>query len=743
MKPHLPRLNVSGKNNNPPLNIDYRRAGLAVATIAILSILLSIHLLPNRVFLKLGEPSPTDIIAYRTVPYIDTNETEQRRSQAAAAARKEYDTVPNAGDQAVGAMKAVFDTVETFRNENVGLSTPEKLTRLRTRLGSVLGARISDNSFTVLLTVDSKAFREIEDEALQIVSALMSREIVEDIAAMRAVRKQSMVEASKLIKDPRIAIVVGEVAQDALRPNHVYNEMRTLARQEVARKSVRPVYRQIMRGELVIAKGTPVLHEHIDKFRALGLPDPKIDYRSVVSLTLFVISAVLMVLAYLYRYHADVYANTKALLLLAVIAIFVTLALRIGGSLLGINLDPYQVGYLGILSVVTAGMLIAVLVNPEAAVLICALLSIVLSLLLNNEVRYAASALMTALVGIYSVANLRNRHDFIHALGYLAGVGVLFVWVMGGINNDPIDQMWTGTVWALVVAGAATWLFWIGTALLERPFGTTTHISLLELADSNKPLLRRLVVEAPGTYTHSVTVGYLAETAADAIGADSLVARVASYYHDIGKIRRPHFFIENQHVENVHDRINPTLSALVITSHIKDGIDVAKEFRLPKIVLDVITQHHGTSLVQYFYNQFAGDEDQSVDMEQQFRYSGPKPQTKEAAIVMLADSVEAASRCLDKPTPSKIELLANRVVAEKLRDGQLDESELTFKEVSRITDMFIRTLIGIMHARIEYPDAPGVEGKRLVANANSDTELAKETGEDSTDQESGPTSVAG
>jgi putative nucleotidyltransferase with HDIG domain len=312
----------------------------------------------------------------------------------------------------------------------------------------------------------------------------------------------------------------------------------------------------------------------------------------------------------------------------------------------------------------------------------------------------------------------------------------MLVWITGGITNDSLQTLIEGTIWAgVVVPLAATSLFFFGIAPLEKPFGRTTHISLLELADTNKPLLRRLVVEAPGTYTHSMIVGYLSEAAAEKIGADPLVARVASYYHDIGKIRRPHFFIENQNIENVHDRMNPTLSALVITSHIKDGLEIAQEFRVPKIVLDIINQHHGTSLVQYFYNQYTGEQEPSTALEQQFRYPGPKPQTKEAAVVMLADSVEAASRGLSKPTLAKIELLVNNIVADKLRDGQLDECELTFKDLSRITDCFVRGLTSIMHARIDYADATSGEDRKPTADEDSDLQLTENAGEPSPDSE--------
>ena len=617
-----------------------------------------------------------------------------------------YDPVPNATDQALGAVESVFQTVESVRLESARVGIKTKIDRVRAKFGSLLGAQISDNALRVLLTIEPGKLRDAQSCARRIVQAAMAHEIREDPAELQAAKTAIEAQARDAFTESQsLGAAVAEVAKDSVRPNSVFNEDRTAALQRKAQEQVQPVYRLIMRRELVIAKGETVQQEHIERFEALGLRNPKIDFGSVASLTLLVCVVVVLMLAYLARYYPGVYANTRILLLLALIVIGSTFALRVGGSMLGIKLSPDQVGYLGVLWVVTAGMLLAVLLNPQIAVVVTALLAIVLSLLVNAEMRYAASALITSLMGIYSVANLRDRAGIMRATGILAVTGILMVWAMGGINSDSLADMLTGSVWAVVIAVGATWLFWSGTYLLERPFETTTHLSLLELADTNKPLLRRLVMEAPGTYTHCMAVGYLAESAAEAIGADSLLSRVASYYHDIGKLRRPHFFIENQPMENVHDRMNPTLSALVITSHIKDGIEIANQSRMPKVVLDIIEQHHGTSLAQYFYDQFTVEQDPSTALEQQFRYSGPKPQTREAGIVMLADAIEAASRTLTKPTLAKIELLVNRIVADRLGDGQLDESDLTFKEISKITESFIRAKISTMHARIEYPDA--------------------------------------
>ena len=739
MKPLLPLVNGGAKkkaeNAARESRVDFKRTGLAVATIVILSVLLSIHLLPSKVSLKLGDISREDVVAHSRASYVDIAETESRRLQAAQSVRREYDRDSDAAYQADGGVETVFQTIENVRDQYRRVPVAEQVKRVRKQLGTLLGSQVSAETFEELLAMAPDQLSAVRDDSLRLVSSAMAGSVYDD--DMQAARERVVEQARKSLGDPHKAGIVGDIAADSLRPNHIFNKKRTVAAQQEARAGVTPQLRAIEPGDLVIANGDAVLREHIQKFEALGLRHPKLDYRSVVSLTFLVVLAVLLVLGYLARYHEDVYFNTKTMMLLALIVVTSVAALKVGGSMLGIKLSPVQVGHFSVLWVVAAAMLLAVLVNPHVSIVITALLSIVLSLTTNNDLNYAATALITALAGVYAVANIRGRSDLMRAFGLLALVGVIMVWVTGGASGEALRQLLVGSVWAIVIAMAATWLFLIGTAFLERPFGRTTHISLLELADTNRPLLRRLVMEAPGTYTHSVAVGHLAETAAEVVGADSLVTRVASYYHDIGKIRRPHFFVENQHIDNVHDRMNPTLSALVITSHIKDGVEIARAAKLPRVVIDIMTQHHGTSLVGYFYNQVGGEHDVSTALEEQFRYEGPKAQTREAAIVMLADSVEAASRCLTKPTPAKIELMVNRVVAEKLRDGQLDQSELTFRQISKIADSFAKTLVGTLHARIDYPEAPAANGRKQVSNAHSDSELPEHKGEISEDEGSG------
>jgi putative nucleotidyltransferase with HDIG domain len=233
---------------------------------------------------------------------------------------------------------------------------------------------------------------------------------------------------------------------------------------------------------------------------------------------------------------------------------------------------------------------------------------------------------------------------------------------------------------------------------LEHAFGINSAVRLLELSNPGHPLLKRLLLEAPGTYHHSLLVANLAEAAAQAVGADALLARVGSYYHDIGKVRRPYFFVENQMGgENPHDKITPALSTLILTSHVKDGVEMAREFKLPEPVVAIIEQHHGTGLITFFYHKALESDAKDTVREEDFRYDGPVPRSREAAIVMLADAVEAAVRALSDPTPGKIEGLVRKLIKDKLSDGQLDESDLNFKDLDRIAGAFVRVLAGIFH----------------------------------------------
>ncbi|MCX5698210.1 MAG: HDIG domain-containing protein [Candidatus Omnitrophica bacterium] len=301
---------------------------------------------------------------------------------------------------------------------------------------------------------------------------------------------------------------------------------------------------------------------------------------------------------------------------------------------------------------------------------------------------------------ILLVNKARKRAQVIQA-GAIAGILQLVSLIL--LEHLGINQAQRYLI--ILINGLLSGIITLGVLpLFEYILQTVTNISLLELADSNHPVLQRMVLEAPGTYHHSLIVGNLSDTACSAVGANGLLARIGAYYHDIGKLQKPEYFIENQDIKkNIHDDLAPTMSKLIIMNHIKEGLELAKKYSLTPVLWDFIRQHHGNSLVYYFYRRaLEGKEENQEVAEEGFRYPGPKPNTKETAIVLLADSVEAATRSLKDPTPDKIEETVRKVINNKFIDGQLDECELTLKDIEKISSVFTKILSGIYHSRINY-----------------------------------------
>ncbi|MBF0490495.1 MAG: HDIG domain-containing protein [Candidatus Omnitrophica bacterium] len=310
---------------------------------------------------------------------------------------------------------------------------------------------------------------------------------------------------------------------------------------------------------------------------------------------------------------------------------------------------------------------------------------------------------MGSVCGSYVVQKARTREVFIKAGLY---VGIVHLVSSLLIHMDLSLENSTKVLIPLAVNGIICSMIVMGTSrIFEYIFGEITNFTLLELSDSSQPLLQRLVLEAPGTYHHSIIVANLAESAAERIGAHSLLTRVGAYYHDVGKIEKPGYFTENQMITaNKHDDLEPSMSRLVILNHIKEGIELAKEYKLNQRILDFIPEHHGTSLIHYFYQKALAEGETGEVGEEDYRYPGPKPRSKETAIVMLADSVEGATRALEEHTPQKIEDVVRKVINNKFIDGQLDECNLTLREIDAIASTFVRVLSAMYHSRVKYPE---------------------------------------
>jgi putative nucleotidyltransferase with HDIG domain len=353
----------------------------------------------------------------------------------------------------------------------------------------------------------------------------------------------------------------------------------------------------------------------------------------------------------------------------------------------------------------------------------------------------AVLALVVGLAGVQAARKFRERADLASGTLLIASVSALSAWAAGLLASPLVDLegRWLWLMGLGAASGLLTYLLLAAlTPLLEMAFNRLTDIKLVELASMNHPALRLLATEAPGTFTHSVMVGNLAQAAADAIGANGLLARVGAYYHDLGKTRAPRYFAENQVGDNPHDRLKPHLSALVIRSHVKDGIKILQEFGLPDEIIDFVPQHHGTSLIAHFFHRAQREADDGDEVQEaDFRYPGPKPQRKETALLMLADAVEAAAKALPEPNAVRIQALVKRIIAAKTEDGQFDECDLTLRELALVEAAFVKSLVGMHHARPVYlPAAQPSTGQpsvapsaaALVAPRDRDVrELARET----------------
>ena len=325
-----------------------------------------------------------------------------------------------------------------------------------------------------------------------------------------------------------------------------------------------------------------------------------------------------------------------------------------------------------------------------------------------GEIDYIIIALAGGLISIFSIRKSTQRSSLTRAGLLIAVVNVISIIALSLIHGNPADYIFRNSMWG-ILNGFISAVLTIGILpFLETVFDISSSFRLMELTNPNQPLLKQLLVEAPGTYHHSVVVGNLAEAATEEIGGNSLLARVGAYYHDIGKLKRPYFFAENQEAyKNIHDDLEPSLSALVIASHVKEGVDLARKYRLPKPIIDIINQHHGTGIISYFYHRAlqANNIDKSNEVdEESYRYSGPKPQSKEAGVILLADMLEAEARTLNNPTASRIKNLTQNVISRNLVNGQLDDCNLTLRELNKIKDIFSRILTGMFHNRVEYPD---------------------------------------
>jgi hypothetical protein len=546
------------------------------------------------------------------------------------------------------------------------------------------------------------------------------------------------VRINALSSDKQTARLLFDIFRTGLQSNLLYSASGTNRAIERAISEIEPPIITYKEGDTLIEPGAIITETEIERmntYRSIALER---GGDSLIFNQLFLerltLTLVLLIAVYIYLKQGlrEMHKRNRAIAITAVSILLNLLIIRLimeTGEIALINSGPS----LGMLPYLTpyalAPIIVAALVGAAPAVLSALIIAVLFGIIQNNSIEFLLIVFLSGVVGSFVSSSIRKRSKLVRA-GLLAGATAAIAGAaIGLLNNFSIGMVGQQTLIALIV-GALTGILAVGLLpVFEQVFQITTDITLLELTDFNHPLLRRMQMEAPGTYHHSLMVANLSENAAASIGASPLLCRVCCFFHDIGKLVKPEYFVENQlGGVNPHDEKNPSMSALVIKAHVKEGVELARKFKLPRVIVDVIRQHHGTSLIQYFYYQAQQKnkssetthpfpqkggkqpEEKKVD-ESTYRYDGPRPRFKESAIIFFADGVEAASRSLKKVSQPAVEELIDNIFKSRIEDGQLDECPLTFQELDQIRRSFVYTLLNMLHVRVEYPKAESAEKK--------------------------------
>jgi putative nucleotidyltransferase with HDIG domain len=666
------------------------------------------HFSPNQVTLKPDEVAQRNIQSHITAVVIDEKQTQELKEQAASKVQKVYqeDKFASANTQA-----DITDFYSSIR-EILG-SEGEKQVSLEVLISSYINGKedILILSSTPTQMVDyitgfnDEDLNVIEQISVDIAKGIMDRPITEETLNEAFLQAQNQINSLNYYPIARDFMKIATVS--SIRPNLIFNQEATDLAIKEAIESVQPVQKTIKTGEIIVREGDRVTAEQIAILEQLGIQRSKSYPITLIGIALFVLLTFWLAIEFIKRFYKDIFDNDKLMLLLGLIFI-ITISLTRFLTLIKFSGQPEMNALIGYLAPVAAGsMLTAILLDNRLAFFMTIIMALYVGLLTEgNQLFYVITAFVGGTVGIYQVYRLSQTSDLVKSGLYISLANIVSIITLSFIGGNTALNILVLGILIGAVNGVVSAVLMIGVLpYLESAFSITSMIKLLELANPNHYLLKRLLLVAPGTYHHSLMVGNLAEASAEAIGANPLLVRVGSYYHDIGKIKRPEYFVENQRsFDNPHERIAPALSALIINSHVKEGVELAREAKLPQVIINFIEQHHGTSLIKYFYRKALEEDREGNINDEGFRYEGPKPQSKELALVMLADSVEASVRSLQDPSSEKIEAMVHAIIKDKLNDGQLEACDLTFRDLDILYKSFVKILEGVYHKRIEYPD---------------------------------------
>ncbi|MEO8208259.1 MAG: HDIG domain-containing metalloprotein [Chloroflexota bacterium] len=718
-----------------------RLAIAAIALIVAMTAILGADFTPQRADLQVGDLVPSDILAPRAWTYENEILTEEARQAAIDSVPPQYDfTTERAITIAAAQAQAFADSVRLLDTAYDPATTDVQRGLILERVS----ADLFSGSAAALKVLEPTRWAPIRAEAARVLDSTERSELRDtEVAVMRSRLSEQM--AGGLVEAERM--LAAELIARLVVPNSSFSAVLTQQEQDRQAAAVAPITESYLPGEILVRGGTKLTIADAAVLASIGLDRSTTNFAELAGW--FVLSALLvaLLLAWVWRFRRDFSHRNNVLLLIGLLLLFATFVLQLTAGRAAL---PF------VLPLAAIPILVAVLLDAEVAIVLAALLAVVAGAVNGPSLELASYVFLGSLAGVLGVRRGDRLQTFLQAGAVVFVVQALVVTAFSLLGERDL----TGIIQLIGAAGLSAGgsaVVAVGTfAVLGNVFGILTVFQLLELANPSQPLLRRLLIETPGTYHHSLMVGNLAERAAEAVGADPLLTRVAAYYHDLGKLANPMGFIENQAgAENIHDSLGPVESSQMLKAHVADGIDIAYEGRLPKALIAFIPQHHGTAMISFFHAKareaaaapFGGLETEAgrkaadaVDAKR-FRHSGPKPQSREAAIIMLADGVEASVRSLSSRDEVAIRGMVSRIIADRMADGQFDECDLTFRDLDSIQEAFVQQLLGMYHQRVAYPQSKIVEleARRAAAAGGGNAGGGEGTGGDKpARQPSGP-----
>ena len=658
--------------------------------------------------ISMGSLAPETIRAAKTIE--DTEKTEQERIDAENAITPVYDFNQEIAEQKAALITLLFDlAIETKKEiaseENATLSSEEKLELLKDKLKSVTDKQntlsFTDDEVKALLAASESQLISARNILVEYIKEVLKQSIRKENIATERTNIDSVLRSSTIDKSLlSIAITLG---RGSIVETEILNEEKTATARQQARNAVEPT--KILQGQIIVLEGEMIDREKYRQLELLGFVDNKSSLKPVGGLAIFILLQ--MVFVFVVFDRLTVQFKEKINYLLVVVMVYISAIVIM--KLINLVSNDFDIVVAFIFPTAMVTMLIRLLTDDRLAGLLTLLVASSAGIVFQEnyaavlQMDIALYILFGGFASIFFMRSVEKRSHILQASTVVMVVNLVFIafYLLMTQSDYGLSEIMF-YVSAGIISGLLSGALTMGLLpFFESLFGILSTMRLIELSNPNHPLLKKILTETPGTYHHSVMVANLAEAACEAIDADGLLARVGSYYHDVGKTCRPAFFIENQLGSNPHDSLSPDASADIIIAHTTDGAELLRQHKMPQEIIDIALQHHGTSLLKFFLHK-AKEEGRIVN-EADFRYPGPKPQTKEAAIISIADSVEAAVRSMKEPNAEKIQKLIQSIIQDRVQDDQFDECDISLKELKIIEDVLCETLNGIFHTRIEYP----------------------------------------